>query len=301
MLLLGSCFVEHIGHKLSQLQFKAITNPHGILFNPLSIANSLEDIVNKKKYTETDLVFHGELWHSFNHHGRFSAVSTHQILHNINIEIEKANQLINQSSVIVITFGSAWVYELSGQSKVVANCHKMPTSTFTKRLLQADEIVKTYERLFEHPLLKGKQVIFTLSPVRYVRDGLIENNRSKAVLLQAIHTLTAQLPQAYYFPSYEIVIDELRDYRFFENDLVHPNQTAIDYVWERFSKAVFDTNTQQFIQDMESLLSAAQHRPLHPDTMAYQSFCATNRATIQKMKNQYPEVDFTLWEKHFAL
>ncbi len=284
----GSCFAEHIGHKIKAAYLPATINPHGILFNPLSIANSLQACMDKQVYTAEDVFLSGELWHSWNHHGCFAGTNKQEVLANMNKELSEASATFQQSKFVMLTFGSAWVYALKENTKVVANCHKMPANLFEKRLLTVKEIVAAYTNLFNQPVFKNKQVVLTVSPVRYVRDGLVENNQSKAVLLQAVHQLAALFNNVYYFPAYEIVVDELRDYRFFEKDMVHPNQLAIDYVWERFGHTFFDDTTATVVKELEALQTAALHKPLHPDTAEFAQFCKIQLAKAKKMQERFP-------------
>ncbi len=290
--LVGSCFAEHIGNKLLQHRFRVAINPHGIVFNPLSIAQSLNDCLNEKKYSQTELIQSNDLWHSFNHHGSFSDVNADIVLENINSRIAGFHKELQQSSHLIFTFGSAWVYELRETKNIVANCHKMSATLFEKRLLAVNEIVENYSALFQHQTLKSKSIILSVSPVRYVRDGLIENNLSKAVLLQAVQELKKLFSNVQYFPSYEIVIDELRDYRFFEKDLVHPNALAIDYVWQRFAETSMNNETQQFVKDMEQLNAMLAHKPLHKGTSEYEKFTESTQKKTDEMKIKYAEIEF---------
>lgn len=284
IVLIGSCFAEHIGNKLVQHRFYVATNPHGILFNPESIGVCLFNCINNKKYTKEELTQHNELWHSFNHHGSFSDVEADNVLENINNSIATFHEMLKESSHLILTFGSAWVYELKESKSIVANCHKMPATLFEKRLLSVDEIVETYSALFQHSALKNKNIILSVSPVRYVRDGLVENNLSKSILLQAVHELKEKFSNIQYFPSYEIVIDELRDYRFFEKDLVHPSALAIDYVWQRFVETSMDKETQQFVKDVEQLNAMLAHKPLHKGTSEYIKFIESTKKKEEELK-----------------
>lgn len=237
MLLVGSCFAEEIGTKLSERKFNSLINPNGILYNPLSICEAVSDYIADKKCSQTDIFLHDELWRSFSHHGKFADVNANACLQNINHNITEAHQQLKNAKWLVLTFGSAFAY--THNDIVVANCHKLPAAQFKKVLLTKEQIVAEWQKQITalkafNPAL---QIMFTVSPVRYVRDGVIENNRSKGILLDAVHTLVKQNTNCFYFPAYEIVIDELRDYRFFKEDLVHPNHVAINYVWQKFVDA----------------------------------------------------------------
>ncbi|MEZ4880272.1 MAG: GSCFA domain-containing protein [Chitinophagales bacterium] len=226
ILLLGSCFAENIGALLAQHYFNIEVNPYGIIYNPMSLASSLQEIIDRKQYTEEDVFLYQELFASFNHHGKFKSTNKEELLNEINNTIIYFNNYINNLDVLFITFGTAFVYEHIANQQVVANCHKLPSSTFNKRLLNSTEIVSTYLLLIKRlqAVRPNIKIVFTVSPVRHIKDGLIENNRSKAVLLTAVHELVEQLDACFYFPAYELLIDDLRDYRFFDSDLVHPNQ-----------------------------------------------------------------------------
>lgn len=262
LLLMGSCFAEEIGTKLTEYSFKALVNPHGILFNPLSISTALREYIENKVYSEKDIFHYDGLYRSFHHHGRFSQPDALNVLENINLHITQAHSWLNSANFLLITFGSAFAY--THKSAVVANCHKLPQKEFQKILIPKEEIVSTYLQLINelknfNPALK---IVFTVSPVRYIRDGLAENNRSKGILLDAVHTLNENHTNCFYFPAYEIVTDVLRDYRFFKEDLVHPNDMAIKYVWNCFAESWFAEETGTFMKQKEAELKKLRHRPL---------------------------------------
>lgn len=292
ILLSGSCFAEQMGNILSEHRFHVSANPHGILYNPLSIARGITDLLQNKTYTIADITEGRELWFSWHHHGKFSANTPDAVLAMLNNEISDVQPALKSASHIVITFGSAWVYQLKSSDMVVANCHKMPAELFNKRLLSVDEIVRTYLDMLNHPLLKEKQIILSVSPVRYVRDGLVENNLSKAILLQAVHAVCRQNAHAFYFPAYEIIVDQLRDYRFFESDLVHPNQIAIDEVWRQFVGACMDKPTDEFVKEMGELNRLLSHSLIHADTPQSQIFLKKRLAKVKELKSRYPEIDW---------
>ena len=292
ILLLGSCFAEEIGAKLNERKFNNLINPHGILYNPLSIAEALTDYITDKKYTETDIFFHDELWRSFNHHGKFADVNANACLANINRHIAEAHLQLKTAQWLMVTFGSTFAY--THNDEIVANCHKLPASQFKKVLLTKEQIVIAWQKQISvlkefNPQL---QIMFTVSPVRYVRDGVIENNRSKGILLDAAHTLIEQNANCFYFPSYEIVIDELRDYRFFKEDLVHPNHLAVNYVWQKFVDAACDDETKNFISDYESIMRSLQHRDLQQETSASVKFKKALEEKQVAFKKKYSFVTF---------
>lgn len=289
IVLIGSCFAEEMGLKLKERRFNALLNPHGILFNPISIAEALEDYQTKKQYTQKEIFPANELWHSFKHHGAFSNSDNIKCLQHINMAIDIANVQMKNCKWLIVTFGSAHAYRLKENNMLVANCHKVPSSHFTKALLTQGEIVSAWQKQIRE-LQKtnpGLNILFTVSPVRYVRDGVIENNRSKAILLDSVHTLVEQNSNCYYFPAYEIVIDELRDYRFFKEDLVHPNELAINYVWEKFVNTFCDTETKNFLAEYEPLLKGMHHRPLQEGTEAHKKFKLDLEEKLKTINKKY--------------
>ncbi len=290
IVLMGSCFAEEIGAKLEERKFNALTNPHGILYNPISICNALTDYIQDKKYTKEDIFLHEELWRSFNHHGKFVSADANICLENINHHVSQAHHQLKEAKWLLVTFGSSFAYTHNKQ--IVANCHKLPSSQFEKILISKQQITDAWQK--QLAVLKEFNpqinVLLTISPVRYIRDGIIENNRSKGILLDAVHTLVEQNTNCFYFPAYEIVIDELRDYRFFKEDLVHPNQLAINYVWQRFSDALCDEETKNFMTDYEPILKSLQHKDLQEGTIASLKFKKHLEEKQTELKNKYPFV-----------
>lgn len=288
ILLLGSCFSENMGQKLIDYHLPCLSNPFGILYNPLSIAQGLQRLIAQKHFGEEELFEHHGLYHSWAHHGSFSTGSKEETLAKINTRYQEAANHLKQSDVILITFGSSWVYEYRGTA--VANCHKVAETEFTRRRLSVAEIVNTYTELIKQLLEKNPRlrVIFSVSPIRYMRQGASENQTNKAILLLAIEQLTEQFENVAYFPAYEIVLDELRDYRYFAEDMIHPSKVAIDYIWERFVDAFFDKETQKLLPEIEKLNKLMEHRPLHKDTADYQKFMNHKEQQISELKKQYP-------------
>lgn len=261
--LLGSCFAENIGQRLIDYRFQVDMNPFGVLYNPLSIAQALERLAENRPFVADELFEHNSLWHSWMHHGSFSDQSKEKALEKMNERFVLANQNLKKTDLLIITFGSAWVYEFDG--RVVANCHKVPNNRFVRRRLTVNEIVARYTQLFaalrqQNPKLK---VLLSVSPIRYLRNDATENQTSKATLLLATEALCQQLPDVDYFPAYEILLDELRDYRFFADDMVHPSPMAVAYVWERFAQAYFTPDTLALLPEIDKENRRAAHRPLH--------------------------------------
>ena len=295
ILLMGSCFAENIGALLSDAKFRLELNPFGILYNPLSISSALREIATKKEYTEKDLFAYRGLWHSPMHHGSFSASTPEETLQHINVRLQQARQAMQQLDWLMLTFGTAYVYEQKETGKVVANCHKLPESNFNRRLLLVDEIVDEYTSLItslaaRNPNLK---ILFTVSPIRHIRDGMHANQLSKSTLLLAIDRLQQFFPQhVFYFPSYEIVLDELRDYRFYADDMLHPSPLAVRYLWERFSETFFSADTKQIMAEVEDIRRDLAHKPFHPTSEAYQRFLGQIVLKIERLIGKYPYLDF---------
>lgn len=295
LLLVGSCFTEQIGNKLAAHKFTVLENPNGILFNPVSIAQAVHSYVDGKIYTDKDLFFHSELWGSWQHHTKFSRLNKEDALTAINESQQKANAFIKKAKWILLTLGSAFVYENTGDGngEVVANCHKVPADKFNRRLLKTEEVSAVLQQMISKVKTVNPFVnfIFTISPVRHLREGFIENNRSKAALIQAVHSLTNN-DDVFYFPAYELVIDDLRDYRFYAEDMVHPNYAATNYVWEKFIPACIDDITQQLMKEISVIVAARNHKPFNPGSELHAKFLATNAERIEKLIQQYQHLDF---------
>ena len=295
ILLIGSCFTEHIGGSLKRLKFPVLMNPNGILFDPLSITESLTDYINRKKFTEKDLNRREDIWFSWKHHGRFSGTDKSKLLYNINESIEEAHGFLKNAKWLILTFGTAYSYQLIGENYLpVANCHKIPQSNFSKKLLSIEEIQTALDNCF-HQLRNFNpdlNIILTVSPVRHIKDGIIENNRSKARLLEAAHHLEEKFSRIYYFPAYELVIDVLRDYRFFESDLVHPNQQATGFVFNNFLNNFFDKETREIATELEKIISSTEHKPFHKDAQEYKRFIKNTMEKIDKIVARHPWLNF---------
>ncbi len=290
VLLLGSCFAQNIGHQLLKNKFSTIVNPFGIIYNPISLAGAFKDVLENKIYTENDLFYFNDLWLSFHHHGDFSFPQKEDTLKKINQNIADAHLQLKKTKTIIFTFGSAWVYEHKERAEIVANCHKLPASHFNKRLLSVNEVINSFSALIKKH--QDINFLFTVSPVRHIKDGLNENNVSKSVLHLAVHELANQFHNCFYFPAYEIVVDELRDYRFFNEDMVHPTPQAINYVWNKFSEAFFDKNTQELIQKIEKIQNASQHKPFNFESKQHQEFIQKQLSNIKELETLYPYLNF---------
>jgi len=237
IVLLGSCFSENIGNKLNYFQFQTLQNPYGILFQPKAIEQLITNAINEKEYTDADLFLHNEQWHCFEAHSSLSATEKNMLLSNLNTATKTTLKQLKKASHIIITLGTAWVYRLIKTDNLVANCHKVPQKKFLKELLSITDISESLAAInaLIKSVNKNVSIIYTVSPVRHLKDGFIENQLSKAHLLSAIHSIVEPRKNTFYFPSYEIMMDELRDYRFYKEDMIHPNNIAIDYIWENFN------------------------------------------------------------------
>lgn len=303
LLLMGSCFAEEIGARLQQFHFDALINPHGILYNPISITEALQRYLDGKQYTTEDLFQHNDLWHSWDHHSRFSALSAEETLLNINTAAAAAAERIEKADWLFITFGSAHAYTLKDNNRMVGNCHKVPSSSFNKKLLSPQDVITALDNMMHRLFFRNKdiKIMFTVSPVRYVRDGVVENNLSKAVLLQAVHHLVNKFNRLFYFPAYELVLDDLRDYRFYKDDLVHPNEAAINYVWEHFTNSCLSPEGQKLLPAIEDLQRAMLHRPFNPNSPQHQQFLQTYAKKTRVLLEQHPYLRLEKESAYFNL
>ena len=294
LLLMGSCFAESIGKLLVENKFHCDVNPFGILYNPLSVSTALRQIMEGKNYTDTDLLFSQENYHSFMHHGSFSALCAEESLSLINSRLQAAHRGITQLKFLIITLGTSWVYTLKSDGSVVSNCHKLADREFVRRQLSVEEIVSDYTRLIKEFTGLNPQcnLIFTISPIRHIKDGMHGNQLSKAVLLLAVDKLKTIFPERiFYFPSYEIMLDELRDYRFYADDMLHPSPLAIKYIWERFTDAFFSGKTQSILKEYENIRKALNHKPFHTGSEEYKCFLEQIVLKIKRLKEKYPNLD----------
>ena len=286
ILLLGSCFADNIGTKFGEYYFPTTVNPFGILYNPASIASALHTA--QSPHHLTPIIHHNGLWHSFSHHGSFSCASKEQLLYACEQSRAQLREALQHTTTVIITFGTAWVYEYEGQ--VVSNCHKIPANLFVRRRLTVDEIVSIWQPVLAS--MPDKHWIFTVSPIRHIKDGLHDNQLSKAVLLQSIEQLS-QLSIAHcsYFPSYEIMLDELRDYRFYADDMLHPSPVAVEYIWQRFVDAYMTADTQNEMCTLHQLWRDRHHRFLHPESQEAQLFAQRTKKRLQDLQPRYPWIE----------
>ncbi len=312
MVSIGSCFSENIGKKFSDYKFQINVNPFGQQYNPHSIATAIERLLQPVPYTEKDLVFHDELYHSFDHHGSFSRSTAAETLQVINQNLLQASEDLKNATVLFLTFGTSHVFDLKEDgnqkseirnqkiqgARIVSNCHKLSGTQFEKRLMKPDEIVTVLNSALSKLSTVNRQlsIVFTVSPVRYFAFGHHENTVSKAHLFSAIHELQQQHEAYFYFPAYELVMDDLRDYRFFAEDMLHPNYQATDYVWQKLCAAMLEPKTISLLSDIDELLLAARHKPRNPASEAHKKFVRKSLEKIEKLEKEFP-LEFTVERK----
>jgi lysophospholipase L1-like esterase len=293
VLMLGSCFSENIGEKFLYSKFQTTINPFGILFHPKAIENLVLNAINKKVYTEKDIFFHNEQWHCFEAHSKLSNSSKETILQQLNISIDLTNKWLNEASHIIVTLGTAWCYRFIKTDTIAANCHKVPQKKFLKEILSSKEITESLASITTliKSANKNATILFTVSPVRHLKDGFIENQQSKAHLISAIHS-TVKEHNTSYFPAYEIVMDELRDYRFYTEDMIHPNQIAIDYIWEKFYKTWMSENTIQTMKKIKTIQKKLAHKPFNENSNQHQEFLKNLKSEIKAFQLKFPKIHF---------
>ncbi|MGB5436762.1 MAG: GSCFA domain-containing protein [Maribacter sp.] len=297
LLLLGSCFAENMGRKFDYYKFPFLQNPFGIFFHPLAIENLIEKAVREASYSEADVFFLNGRWHCFDAHSDLSNASQEHLIKNLNDGLNATRDQLSKSTHIIITLGTAWVYRNIKNGSIVANCHKVPQKQFSKALLSVNGISESLQKTMKHirSVNENVQVIFTVSPIRHLKDGFIENQRSKAHLitsLDAVLTPRAQSRGPAYFPSYEIMMDELRDYRFYKSDMVHPNDVAVDYIWEKFKDVWISEECNGVMDQVEAIQKGLQHKPFHADSKEHKEFLKSLNTKITYLQQQYPFMEF---------
>ncbi|MBT8283154.1 MAG: GSCFA domain-containing protein [Muriicola sp.] len=293
ILLMGSCFVENIGEKFGYYQFQNLQNPFGILFQPKAIEKIILRVVKDKIYKETDLFFHNERWKSFDVHSNLWHSEKKQLLSDLNKRLQHTKKQLQKATHIVLTLGTSWAYRYLKTNELVANCHKVPQSEFSKELLSVDEIVQSISniRAAVRSLNEEAVLLFTISPVRHLKDGFIENQLSKSRLITALHhSLKAE--KEFYFPAYEIMMDELRDYRFYASDMIHPNETAIDYIWERFIEVWVRADALPIMEKVNEIQKGLGHTPFNPSSTEHRNFTKALEQKIAYLQNAYPFMEF---------
>ncbi|MGB6267565.1 MAG: GSCFA domain-containing protein [Olleya sp.] len=300
VLLLGSCFTENIGDKFEYFKFQNYINPFGVLFHPKAIETLVSNTLNGKKYTEDDVFFNNEQFHCFDAHSKLSSQTKSLLLHKLNAASQKTSHYLKQASHVIITLGTAWVYRFLETEKIVANCHKIPQQQFQKELLSVDDIVLSLQSITDQIEQVNPKInfIFTVSPVRHIKDGFIENTQSKSHLITAIHQfLNSQSviknSQSYYFPSFEIMMDQLRDYRFYKQDMLHPSDLAIQYIWERFKHVWVSETTEQTMEEVAFIQKGLMHKPFNPDSKAHLIFMEQLKTRQQLLTKKFPQIKFS--------
>lgn len=293
MMLFGSCFSENIGRKLQQSKFQVDINPFGILYNPLSVSAAIYRLLSATPFSEADLVVNNGIYHCLMHHGHFSAPDKDTCLQNISERFEKAVMSIKQTNLFLITFGSAYAYKWKESGDIVGNCHKFPSRLFYRFRLSVEDIMEEWKKLIIkfisiHPDI---QLLFTVSPIRHWKEGAHENQISKSILHLAIDSLQQLFPEnVHYFPAYEVMMDELRDYRFYDEDMMHPSSFAIDYIWQLFGNSFFSSETKQINEEWEQVRKAMDHRPLYPGTETHSAFVEDTLRKLESFSKKYPDI-----------
>lgn len=303
-LFMGSCFTENVGEKMAALKYPADINPFGILYNPVSVACGLRFLLQKKEFTENDLIQHDGLWHSFFHHSRFSSPDLEETLNAMNSRIEASATFLKNAGFLFLTFGTAWVYEYKSTGQTVSNCHKIPEKEFRRFRLTPGEIVEEYRQLLSdiwefNPKIK---VIFTVSPIRHWKDGAIENQRSKATLLLAADQLVRGFGEnsCNYFPAYEIVMDELRDYRFYGEDMIHLSNAAVNHIWEKFQNSLIEKESRDISEEVKKIISAMNHRPFYQFTMEHINFLKQSLQKAYRLEEKFQYLNLANEKEFFS-
>ncbi len=294
ILLLGSCFSENIGSKLNYFKFQSTQNPFGILFHPLAIENLITRAINQEKFSEKEVFLFNEKWHCNQVHSSLSAVSKTELIDNLNRAIFATENQLKKTTHLFLTLGTAWVYRHKKSDSIVANCHKIPQKEFTKELLTVDEIVESLASIITlcKNVNPSVQIIFTASPVRHLKDGFIQNQQSKAHLIAGIHQVIEPRNNIFYFPSYEIMMDELRDYRFYADDMIHPSDLAIEYIFSRFSETWIAESSHQTMQIVDSIQKGFAHKPFYSNSNTHQKFIESLNKKIELLKEKHPHINF---------
>ncbi|WP_010522761.1 GSCFA domain-containing protein [Aquimarina agarivorans] len=293
VLLMGSCFVENIGQRLEYHKFQTKVNPFGIIFHPVALNNLIKRVIEQRLFTEKDIIYQNEQWHCFEVHSKLSNPDKSEFVSLLNKQIIDTYNWITTASHIVLTYGTAWGY--TRNHTIVANCHKIPQKEFTKTITPIDQLENDITESVN--LLKKLNptaaVLFTVSPVRHLKDGIVANNQSKAHLLSAIHSVINKNADTHYYPAYELVVDCLRDYRFYTPDLLHPNETAIDFIWEHFTATyMHDDDTKKTIKQVIEIQRGLQHKAFNPKSEAHKKFMASLHAKITRITRDFPFMKF---------
>ena len=295
---IGSCFAENMAEKFDYFKFQNETNPFGIIFNSVSIEKIISRIINKEFYTEKDVFFYNERWHSYEVHSDLSNSDRQELLETLNKAISETYKNLKEATHIIITYGTSWIYRNTESDQIVANCHKVPQKQFSKELLSVEVIQKSIQNTIDLIQVLNPDInfIFTVSPVRHIKDGFAENQLSKSHLFaglhQALKTHNSEFITHNYFPSYEIMMDELRDYRFYAEDMLHPNQVAIDYIWHKFSENYISEDSISTMQEVSEIQKSLRHRSFNPDSEQHQKFLAKLQQKISSIQEKWAHIKF---------
>ncbi len=302
-LFMGSCFTENVGNIMETFKYKVDINPFGILYNPMSVASGLKILLENRKFNPNDLIESNGLWHSYYHHGRFSSTDKNECLTSINNRIQSSSEFLRTTDYLFLTFGTAWIYRYNKNGEVVSNCHKIAAKEFTRQRLSVNEIVNEYTNLLTQiwQLNPGLKVVFTVSPIRHWKDGAIENQRSKATLLLAVEQLvnTFGNEKCAYFPSYEIVMDELRDYRFYAEDMLHLTDVAVQHIWEIFEQALINEESVKISREIKKIINAVRHRPINNKSIEFSKFLTSFQKKISELEQKFPFINLKLEKEYF--
>lgn len=301
VLFLGSCFASEMGSKLASGKMPVLINPAGTVYNPVSVINTIDSIISGKQLSKEDLYYNEGTWLSFSHYTDFASEDPVRVLEKINSTSENARRFLQKAHFLFVTFGTARVFRLKETGAIVSNCHKLPSAFFARELLKTQDIVNLWNSQLdllasEFPELK---VIFTISPIRHWKDGAHGNQVSKSVLFLAVEELLAHSSSPGYFPAYEIVMDELRDYRFYDEDMLHPSKVAVDYIWEKFMECYFEEPTIRVWNDASKITRALKHRIASENTVNTNKFAQTMLLRIQSMENTVTGINFTAEKEYF--
>ena len=302
VIFMGSCFTENIGQKMADLKYQVDINPFGILYNPVSVASGIRFLLQAKTFQPNNLIEHQGVWHSFYHHGRFSSEDSNEALQQINDRLQFSSAFLKETDFLLITFGTAWVYRYLKSGEIVSNCHKIPAEEFVRERLSVSQIVELYKSLLEDLLRINPKIkiLFTVSPIRHWKDGAIENQRSKSILLLAIDELVKHfVEQCAYFPSYEIAMDELRDYRFYAADMLHLNDVSVDFIWSRFQESMIDAESRKTSLAVQKIMDAFQHRPIRENSPEFKKFIENSLKQTLKLEKEFPYLNLKLEKEYF--
>lgn len=301
ILFMGSCFTENIGSILEELRFPVDVNPFGVIYNPSSLARNLWALIQGKTYGAADLESDGNRWFSFDHHSRFSDPDRDRCLENINRRLGQSTVHLAKTRFLLITWGTAWVYVNRKTASVVCNCHKLPAARFSRHLLTINRVVDTYTKLFAALRKTSPElhIILSVSPVRHWKDGATLNSVSKSTLILAAHRLSEMFSYCDYFPAFEIAVDDLRDYRFYADDLVHPNAQMTRYIWEKFSRTWIAGESLELSREVRKLVEARNHRPFDPASGEHLDFCRKQLERVRELGKEHPYLDLSGLEAYF--